>query len=117
VGVANAVADVLKVDVEALLEAARRLDALGQRVQSSVLGGEAVSRLLLLEGQRPGSRTGVSAGELGRALALVTGQVESAVMGFGSGLRVAAQAYHQVDVVNSRAALELSGEPPAGAVP
>jgi hypothetical protein len=111
------VADSLKVDVGALMTAAGRLDALTQRVQSSVLGGQAVSRLLSLEGHLPGSRTGVAARELGRALALVSGQVDTAVQGFGVGLRSAAQAYHQVDVLNAGMALDLVADSPPGPVP
>ena len=109
-------ADFLKVDVAALLGAADRLDALAQWAQSSVLGGQAVSRTLSLQGHLPGSLTGESAQELGRALAQVTGQVESTLQGFGSGLRVAAQAYHRVDVVNAQA-LDHVEDPPAGPLP
>ncbi len=110
-------ADFLKVDPGALTGAAGSLDALLQRVRSSPLGGDAASRLLSLEGQLPETHTGASAQELGRALAQISGQIEATLQGFGTGLRVAAEAYHRVDVVSSQAAGELMGESPAGQIP
>jgi hypothetical protein len=107
-------ADFLKVDLNALIEAAGRLDELGRRVQASVLGGQATSRLMAVEGQLPASRTGVAAGELGRALAQASGQIETAIQGFGLGLRVAAREYQRLDVLQGGAAVDLLGEAPAG---
>lgn len=102
------VAEVLKVDTEALAEAARQLRELSGQVEESALAAQ--PRLIQAGAAIPGSRSGGEAGHVATSVGHALGDLATALSALGVGLNAAGAHFARVDA-EAAAAARGSGTP------